>query len=174
MILFVNGVNDGISCTDVGFWVSDHESAFEQLTQLVADDWVLQEATVVDGADRLTVPIDAFDGQPIQVHIRALQRQWQLLLSSQPLPPNRLCDQQLKSWYMQLEAYYDDMLTYLGKMISMLEMRKTLLATYSDEFIKTRLGRQCKALLDINRRMFKQIKASRQKNRLRLSQIEDE
>lgn len=174
MILFINGINDGISCTDVGFWVSDHESAFELLTQLVADNWILEEATVVDGADRLSVPIEAFDGQPIQVHIRALQQQWQQLLSSQPLPPGRLTDQQLKSWYIQLDAYYDDMLIHLGKMISMLEIRKTLLATHSDEFIKTRLGRQYKALLETNRRMFKQTKASRQKNKLRLSKIEDE
>ncbi|GAB4044267.1 hypothetical protein [Spirosoma jeollabukense] len=174
MILFVNGINDGILCTDVGFWISNHESAFELLTQLVADDWILLEATVVDGADRLSVPVEAFDGQPIQVHIQALQQQWQLLLPSQPLPPSRLSDQQLKNWYIQLDAYYEDMLTHLGKMISLLEMRKTLLTSHSDEFIKTRLDRQYKAMLATNRRMFKQTKESRQKNKLRLNQIEDE
>ena len=174
MILFVDGMTNGISCTHVGFWISNHESAFELLTQLVADNWVIQEATVVDGIDRLSVPVEAFDGQPIQIHIRALQRQWQQILSSQPLPPTMLTNQQLKNWYIQLDAYYDDMLNHLGKMISILEMRKTLLATHSDEFIRLRLGRQYKDMLATNRRMFKQTKANRQKNRLRLNQIEPE
>jgi hypothetical protein len=174
MILFVDGISDGISCTDIGFWISDHESAFELLTQLVADNWVLQEATIIDGPDRLSVPVEAFDGQPIRVHIRTLQRQWQLILSNQPLPPNTLTSQQLKQWHIQLDAYYEDMLTHLGKMISILEMKKTLLATHSDEYIRLRLGRVYKSMLATNRRMFKQTKVNRQKNRLRMNQNKNE
>jgi hypothetical protein len=171
MVLFLNGISGGVQCTNVGYWIKDHESAFELLTNLVADNWTLQEVTVVDGTDHMSVPVEVFDGQPIQVHIRALQREWQQLLSDHPVPENTLNKQQLKDWYTQLEAYYDDMLTYLGKMISILELRKARLTTQRNESLRLRLGQQYDLLLQTNRRMYKQTKGNRLKNKKRLNNL---
>jgi hypothetical protein len=171
MVLFINATICGLECRHLGYPIPDHESAFELLTLLVADGWIVQEAFVVDGPDRLKVPVEAFDGQPIQIHIHSLQRQWQRLLSDQPIPPNTLNNQQLKSWYMQLDAYYAELIEHLDKIISLVELRKDRLATYPNKLLCLQLVTYYNVLLTSNRRMRNQTRKSRQTNKNRLGKL---
>lgn len=174
MMLFVDGISRGVHCTNVGYWVQDYESAFELLTQLVSDDWTLLQAAITDGYDRITVPVEAFDGQPIQVHIHALQQQWNQILSDKPVLSDQLGTPQFKNWYRQLDTYYDALLTYLGKMIFLIEAKKRKLITKRDPELVTRLSRQYALQLDHNRRMYQKTTESRRKNRQRLQEMEAE
>jgi len=172
MMLFINGISRGIQVTNLAYWVKNHESAFEILTGLVADKWMLEDATIVDGYDRMAVPIEAFDGQPIQVHIQALQKQWQYILSKQPLPSLNADRQQLIGWYKRLDAYYKDQITHLQKMMILLKLRQTKLAPMRNDHLKLRYDQQQNQLLESTQRMYKQTKLNRQKNRRRLNELE--
>ncbi len=172
-MLFVDATSsEDIDCTNLGYWVDDHESAFEILTKLVADRWVLKNATVMDGHDRMAVPIDVFDGQPILVHIQALQQQWQQILTSQPSIPADSANQRLKGWYGQLDSYYEHMLTHLKKMVLLLEVRKVRSENRHNEPFKRRLNEKYDKLLTTNRKMYAQTKIDSQKNRERLSGLD--
>ncbi len=173
MMLFLNATSQhDVECTNLGYWVKDHESAFEILTQLVADNWILQNATISDQYDRMVVPVEVFDGQPIQVHIQALQQQWQQILSNPPVQSANTDKQRLKDWYTQLDGYYESMLAHLEKMVLLLEIRKSRLAARRNEMTKHRLRDQYDLLLDNNRKMHKQTEVDRQKNRNRLTKLE--
>ncbi|GAB3035936.1 hypothetical protein [Spirosoma pulveris] len=179
MLLFVNGIYEGVECDHVGYWIDDYESAFELLTQLVSTNWVLQEATITDGLDRLLVPLEAIDGKPIQTHIRALQHQWQLILNSNTSgrtnPSTTIRQHHLRNWYLHLDTYYDDMLIHLRKMIVSLETRKSLLLTGQlHESVRLLVNDQYDSLLKSNRRMYRQTKEDRQRNTIRLQKIENE
>ncbi|SOD97075.1 hypothetical protein [Spirosoma fluviale] len=180
MLLFINGIYEGVECAHVGYWVDDYELAFELLTQLVTDNWILQEATIVDGQDRLDVPIKAIDGEPIQAHIRMLQRQWELILNNsgnndQTNSSIALRQQQFISWHLHLDAYYDDMLLHLEKMIVSLEKRKSLmLISQSNESLRLLMNDQYDSLLKSNKRMYRKTKLNRQKNMIRLQQINND
>ncbi len=153
--------------------MQDYESAFEQLTQLVAGGWTLLKATITDGYDRITVPVEAFDGQPIQVHIHALQQQWNQILQVKPVLSGQVGKPQINDWYKQLDTYYDVLLTYLGKIIFLLEAKKSILVAKQDPERVARLSRQYTLLLDSNRRMYQQTASNREKNRQRLRQLEE-
>lgn len=177
MLLIVNGIYRGVECPHVGYWINDYESAFELLTQLVTDNWILQDATIMDGLDRLVVPINAIDGEPILAHVRTLQRQWQLILtnSGQSAPSHTLTAQQFRNWHIHLDAYYDDMLQHLTKMIAMLEKKKSLLlARQSDESLRSLANKQYNSLLKSNKRMYRKTQEDRKKNRMRLQDINNE
>ncbi|MCX6213625.1 hypothetical protein [Spirosoma sp.] len=179
MLLFVNGIYEGVECEHVGYWINDHESAFELLTQLVSNNWVLQEATITDGLDRLRVPLEAIDGEPIQAHIQTLQHQWQLILnntkSSRINPSETLTQHHLKNLYLHLDVYYDNMLVHLRRMILSLETSKSLLLTGQvNESVRLLVNDQYDSLLKSNRRMYRQTKEDRQKNAIRLQKIENE
>lgn len=179
MLLFVNGIYKGVKCAHVGYWISDYESAFELLTKLVTDNWALQEATIVDGRNRLEVPIKAIDGEPIQAHIRTLQRQWQFILNSRDStltdPLSVLTQNQLKNWYLHLDAYYVDMLDHLEKMITSLEKRKSLLLIIpSNESLRLLVNDQYDSLLKSNKRMYRKTRKDRQENIIRLQRINND
>ena len=174
MLLFFDGINQGQQCTHVGHWVKNYESAFERLTELVAQEWLLQRAVIVDGYDRIRVPVEAFDGQPIEVHIRSLQREWQRILLARSATYEGLTKPQLRDWYHQLDAYYEDMLAHLEKMILLLELRKTRLEVKRSEAVRSRLTRQYNNLLSGHKRMHKQTKTSQRINRRRIKAIDRE
>ncbi|ADB41193.1 hypothetical protein [Spirosoma linguale] len=179
MLLFVNGIYEGVECDHVGYWINDYESAFELLTQLVSNNWILQEATITDGLDRLPVPLEAIDGQPMQAHIRTLQHQWQSILNTtksiQANPSDIPTQHHLKNWYLHLDAYYDGMLVHLRRMILSLETSKSLLLTGQvNESVRLLVNDQYDSLLKSNRRMYRQTKEERQKNTIRLQKIENE
>ena len=172
MMLFVDGISGGIHCTNVGYWIQDYESAFELLTQLVTDDWTLLEAVIADGYDRITVPVEAFDGQPIQIHIHALQQQWNQILSTKPVLTGQYDKQNVKDWYRQLDTYYDGLLIYLGKMIFLVETKKHKLTAKRDKELVQLLSNQYTVMLDRNRKMYQQTAESRRKNSQRLRELE--
>ncbi|MCK8490913.1 hypothetical protein M0L20_03555 [Spirosoma sp. RP8] len=174
MMLFINGTSRGIQCSNLGYWVKDYESAFETLTQLVAEQWTLQEATIVDEHNRMSIPVEAFDGQPIQVHIHTLQQQWNRILFAKPELLELSDEQWLKNHFTQLDTYYKDMLTHLEKMIVLYEIRKTKLNVMRDKDLRTRVRAQYDLLLEGNKRMYKQIRNSRQKNQIRLNRFDKE
>ncbi len=83
-MVFIDGFKQGIWYENVGFWIKTYESAFEKLTQLVADKWSLSVAILVDKGECIHLPIEAFDGQPIQAQIEALEQEWTQLLEAKP------------------------------------------------------------------------------------------
>lgn len=173
MMLFVDGTNLGILCRDVSFWVKNHEAAFDLLNQLVAEDWVLERATIIDGLDRISLPVQAFDGQSIAFHIATMQRQWQQILARQPMVVDPVDEENIISWLHQLNAYYDDMVIHLQKMVFLLEVRKANLGKRINDKYTPKLNQQIESLLEINKRMFKETKRYQQQNRKRLSKLEN-
>jgi hypothetical protein len=173
MMLFVDGTNMGIFCRDISFWVKNHESAFDLLNQLVGEEWVLERATIVDGLDRISLPVQAFDGQSITFHITAMQRQWQQILARQPLVIYPVDEKNIISWLHQLDSYYDDLMTHLQKMVLLLEMRKANLGKRANDTFRPRINEQIESLIEINERMFRETKRYQQQNRKRLSKLEN-
>ena len=171
MILFFSGISREVQCNHVGYPINDYESAFELLTQLVADGWILQKAVIVDETGSMSVPLEAFDGQPIQEHIRSLQQQWQLILSPGPAPVNSPAKQRIKDWHVQMDAYYDNMISYLEKMILLIGIQQTRIAMYPNESVRIQMKNQYDRLLSNNRLMYKQAKKSRQQNDNRLNKL---
>ncbi|GAB4054335.1 hypothetical protein [Spirosoma litoris] len=168
MILFINGIIYGIQCSHLGYSVPNHESAFELLTQLVADGWMVQEAVIVDRQERFKVPIEAFDGQPILAHISNLQQQWHQLLSQQPTPSYKPDNQELKGWYIQLENYYEQLIGHLETTILLAKAR---LVTYPDKSLRIQFQKQYNTFLASNRRMRDQTRKSRQLNSYQLKKL---
>ncbi len=174
MILFVDGINQGVQCTNVGYGVADYESAFGLLTELVNQGWTLLNATIHDNDARFCVPVEAFDGQPVAEPVRALTQQWQAILSRQPPTFYGLTGQQLGDWLTQLDTYYEEQLVYLQLMRSRLELVKSGLVKQRDERLRLRLGQQYDSLLRVNQRMLKKTEESWLRNRKRLNELENE
>lgn len=81
MILFVSGIFRGVQCDHVGFLVEDLDSACDILNELVNQNWHLEQAVLLNGEHQRSLPVAAFDGQPIRSQIQELQSQWQQLLA---------------------------------------------------------------------------------------------
>ena len=120
-MLLIDGISRGVRCENVSCVIQDYESAFELLTQLVIEDWILEYAVIVDNGDSIAIPVEAFDGQPIQVHIQALQQEWKQILSARPKPFNQLGNTQLNSHFRRSDTDSGCVLSsYLEKMIFLL------------------------------------------------------
>lgn len=171
MILFFSGTSEGIQCMHVGYPITDYESAFELLTQLVADRWILEEAVIIDETSRMDIPLEAFDGQPIQEHIRSLQQQWQRILSPLPVPNKPPVKQRMKDWHVQMEVYYDNMISYLEKMMSLLNIQQARIAACPKESVRIHINDHYERLLNNSRYMHKQAKESRERNGTRLNNL---
>ena len=172
MMLVVNGMNQGIQCPNIVFWVNDYESAFELLTQLTTDSWMLQKAVLVDGPDRVDLPVEAFDGQSFRVPMKALQQQWQQILFSQSKQSAVLGKYRLKDWHCRLEVYYGGQLTQLQTMRLALEKKLARLLTLKNQSLGLRLREQYSRLLESNQRMLNQTVVNRQKNQECLAKLE--
>lgn len=172
-MLFIDGIRKGIQYENVNYWIQDYEAAFELLTQLVADHWTLEYAIIVDNGDCLAVPIEAFDGQPIGVHIHALQQEWNQALLVRPDRLSPFNQSRFKSWFLQLDAYYSNLLVHLEKMILSIETRKRKLATERNEKLKHFLSYSYDLRLQTNQRLYQQTKKDHQKNQQRLQELEN-
>ncbi|GAB4035652.1 hypothetical protein [Spirosoma jeollabukense] len=171
MILFFSGISGEVQCNHVGYPIANYESAFELLTQLVAEGWILQEAVIIDGTGRIAIPVEAFDGQPIQAHISALQQEWQLILAPQSVPGKPPVKQRMNDWHAQMELYYDNMIGYLEKMISLIGVQQARMATYPNESVRIHVKDQYEKLLTSSRYMHEQAKKSRERNGTRLNKL---
>jgi uncharacterized protein (UPF0262 family) len=175
MMLFVDGIIQGVYHPNIGYLITSYEAAFEQLTQLVAEGWGLEYAIIIDEGNTITLPVEAFDGQPIEVHIATLQQQWAQLLREAPdKTSTRLASsrssirERLKDHLLSLDAYYARLLIHLEKMIFMLEVRKAKLARKHSETMRTKLSQQYDSLLGSNRRIYSSTLESRTRNAYRI------
>lgn len=172
MLLLVDGTNKGILCRDISLWVTNHESAFDLLNHLIRDGWVLKRATVIDGFDRVQLPIQAFDGQSVAAHMATMQHQWQQILARRSTDYKLKTSSTLLTWMHQLDAYYADLIQHLQKMGVLLEagqagMDERIRNTFAPE-----LNAQIDSLIRMNRRMYREARRSQQKNRNRLRKID--
>lgn len=172
MILFVDGIRKGVHYENVNYWIQDYESAFELLTQLVTDHWTLEHALIVDNGECVVIPVEAFDGQPIKVHIGVLQQEWTQLLLTKPRMSKQSGPPGFRDWLLRLDTYYDHLLLYLEKMILWLESRKLKLATGRNEKLKRFLRTNYDLRLALNRKLYQQTKTNRQKNQQRLLELD--
>lgn len=62
------------------------EANFDFLSSIVAEGNTLVDAYILEGSSRMELPVAAFDGVPLSEVIRALQQEWEAVLS-QPLQP---------------------------------------------------------------------------------------
>ncbi|WP_157634855.1 hypothetical protein [Spirosoma panaciterrae] len=171
MMLLIDGMYKGGHYENVTHWVQSYESAFERLTQLVANQWTLTTILLVDNGDCMYLPAEAFDGQPIQIHIETLQQEWTQLLSAKPCMQARSGELRLRDWYLQLDEYYADLLDHLKKMIVLLESRKVKVSMSRNERLKEALSRGCDYRLELNKKLFIQTQKDRQKNHQRLQKL---
>lgn len=172
MMLVVNGINRGIQCPNIVFWVKDYESAFELLTQLVTNQWILQRVILTDGYKQVLLPVEAFDGQSFRAPMKALQQQWQQILSGQSTLSTALGKYRLKDWHCRLEVYYDQQFTQLQTIGLALEKKLARLFTLQNQPLTLRLREQYSRLLESNQRMLSQTAVNRQKNQDRLAKLE--
>lgn len=172
MMLVVNGIIRGIQCPDIVFWVNDYESAFELLTQLVADQWTLRQATLIDGMERMPLPTEAFDGQAFRAPVKSLEQQWKQILSTQSTPSTALGKYRLKDWHCRLDVYYGQQLTQLQTTGLALREKLTRLVALQNPSLRLRLWDQYNRLLESNQRMLSQTVVNRQRNQDRLAKLE--
>lgn len=162
-MLFIDGAQKGVEYKNVNYWIQDYESAFELLTQLTADCWTLEYAIIVDNGDCMSLPVEAFDGQPVQTHIHALEQEWIQLLSAKPRTLKKVGKCWWEDWLLQLDTYYEKLLGHLEKKISILEVKQLKLATQRDSELKLLMSRSYETSLELNKRMYDQITTDRNK-----------
>ena len=167
-MLFIDGVKQGVSYKNVGYWIQSYESAFETLTQLVVDQWALTTAILVDEGDCISLPVEAFDGQPIQGHLAGLELEWTQLLATKPSQACKSSEGRLKDWFLQLDAYHGRLLSHLEHVILLLEAHKRTALTRRNDALKRVLIRQYDCQLALNMRMYQQTQKDRQINQQRL------
>ena len=66
------------------WWFSTMEFALDALSSLSLRGRQINKAELIDNADRILLPLAAFDGSTLSEPIRALENQWQQVLN-QPL-----------------------------------------------------------------------------------------
>jgi hypothetical protein len=171
MMLFIDGIHGGIRYENVGYYVHSYESAFNLLTQLVVDDWLLEFALIVDNGDCMTLPVEAFDGQPTENHLLALEEQWNEALTAKPAPAQPICLCDLKDHYTQLDTYYGDLLAYLEKLISFQRTKLNELNSGQNRSSQSQLISHYQQLLENTLHYYNQTVGQQQQNWQRLQQI---
>ncbi|GAB4029747.1 hypothetical protein [Spirosoma gilvum] len=171
MMLLVDGVKNGIQYENVTHWIQDYESGFELLTKMVTDQWTLKAAILVDNGDCMCLPVEAFDGQPIGIHVQSLQQEWTQLLSTKPHLHREASEFWVKDWCLRLDGYYNGLLGHLEKMIFLLEIRKIKLLAHRNEIIKLLLTSNYDLRLEMNKKLYQQTQKARQKNQQRLLEL---
>ena len=67
---------------------ADLEMVLDQLTYLMGKGENVVNACVVDGNQRLELPLEAFDGQPFSAPMQELKQQWEFILSGPVSAPS--------------------------------------------------------------------------------------
>lgn len=170
MMLFIDGTHAGVYRENVGYHIQNYESGFDLLTHLVIDHWTLESAIIVDNGDCVSLPVAAFDGQSVRKHIITLQQQWNELLSVKPVRPSPL--PQLRSWYLQLDTHYGELLTRLVKLIFVWRNRINTLENRQNEPFSSSLINQYQLKLENASRIYQQTVAYRYRNWQQLQTLE--
>ena len=172
MMLFIDGIYQGVTCTNLMYWKQDYESAFEELTDMVANGWVLEHVWLADGPSRVELPVSAFDGESLREPIQQLQQQWRDLLQDKPVPIAGPSNQRLIDWHHQLITYYQRQLTLLNTMILCLEKGITnVAAKQRNPDLRLRVIRQYDFLLTTQKRLLKQTEGNHQRALNRLERL---
>jgi hypothetical protein len=174
MVLFVDGTNRGITCRDISFWVPNHEVAFELLNELVRDEWILERATIVDNLDRISLPVQAFDGQPVRAHIATIEQQWQLILASRSSGKKYNSKASQMGWLKQLDGYYENLILYLQKSVMLIEGRKSRLGNQPPNQYTPRINAQLDRMLAWNKRLNRDTRRAQLMNRRRIHTLTHE
>lgn len=171
MMLIIDGVHAGVYRENVGYHIPDYESGFDLLTHLVLDHWTLESAIIADEDNCVSLPIGAFDGQFIRRHIIALQQQWNELLRVKPALSSPL--PRLKSWHLQLDTHYGELLTRLEKLIFVWRIRINKLENRQDEPFSCDLINQYQLKLENASRIYQHTVAYRYQNWQQLQRLEE-
>lgn len=169
-MLFIDGISKGVYHENVGRYIQDYESAFDLLTQLASDGWTLEFAIVVDNGECITLPVEAFDGQPVLKHIKALEEQWDDLL--RPKPARQASLFLGKDWYLQLDTYYKDLRNHLTKLIFLRRRRLNILQDLPNGSLQSRSIIQHQQLLESALHLYQQTVEHQHRNWQRLQALE--
>ncbi|QDK80814.1 hypothetical protein EXU85_20265 [Spirosoma sp. KCTC 42546] len=82
MIFFITTLDRQGDYRHFHFDLPELETGLEVLNRIVAKGEVLVNVTLIDGSSIIHLPIAAFDGQPCQAAIHALELDWRELLNS--------------------------------------------------------------------------------------------
>lgn len=63
------------------WWFNDLETTFDALNYLIAEGNQLIKAELVDKESCISLPPEAFDGNPSSASLQELEREWQRLLN---------------------------------------------------------------------------------------------
>ena len=171
MVLVIDAICQGVQCTNLTYLPKDYESAFEELTSLVAAGWTLKRAVLIDGNSRIELPVSVFDGESFRNPMQRLQEQWQQLLQDWPKPDLTPNAHRLKDWHCELIIYYQQQLNLLKVMIVYLEGALDKVGTKPKSDANFRLGKQYDSLLLSQKRLLVQTEAHYQRALTRLNQL---
>lgn len=82
MILSLTGYYRRVTFTNLSLYVTNEEDAFDQITSYVRLGLVLHDAKLISRGSQLSLPVAAFDGQPLDKPLEQLQQQWRQLLEA--------------------------------------------------------------------------------------------
>ncbi len=153
MMLFIEAICQGVTCTNLTYWEKDYESAFEELTNLVAEGFILQRALLVDGRSRIELPVAVFDGQSFLKPLRQLEQQWHELIRQRPAPMAAPTHERLIDWHEQLIVYYQQQLGLIQTMILYIERGLRHVTQMRNPEMRIRIQRQYVVLLANQKRL---------------------
>ncbi|GAB3255788.1 hypothetical protein GCM10027347_17170 [Larkinella harenae] len=118
MILIINGVFNGTNWTNLLLVVPDEVEALERLSSLNEKGVELVNATLINRNSRQELPIEVLHEQVRwNSQFAELQRQWESVLSEEPVARRVLGSQRFVNWTRRLIAYYDKQINLTSKEI---------------------------------------------------------
>ncbi|GAB3903111.1 hypothetical protein GCM10028803_30970 [Larkinella knui] len=163
MVIVLNGIKNGVNWTNLTLSVKSHEAAFESLSTYVAKGLVLLDACLIDGDNRLELPIEVFDGQPFRWPLQQLQNEWELILGDRSVQVVQQNRQRAKDWDDLLIIYYEKQIDHFSRIIEQLEKAATTNTTKRSSPKKNRLAYQYELLIQRHTQQLAAIQKSHQK-----------
>lgn len=82
MLLSLSAIDEQGNIRNFHTQFDNLETAFDFLTYVVTQGHVLVEVYILDGNSWISLPLEAFDGQPISPVLQQLEQQWKHILIS--------------------------------------------------------------------------------------------
>ncbi|GAB3906947.1 hypothetical protein GCM10028803_40150 [Larkinella knui] len=172
MILILNGTHEGTNWTNFMLSVIDYTSAFDRVASYVANGLVLENATLIEGGNRMELPIEAFDGQSFSGQFDKIQQQWEAIFDDRPLPLATLDKQRFVNWNRRLIDYYDQQINHTIKSILRLSKKLKRISSPPASAAKQEMAKQYSQLLKRRYIRIASLEASRQNAIAYLKEIE--
>lgn len=143
--------------------VKDYFSAFDIVSRYVSTGFNLQDATLVDGNNRLELPIEVFEGQSFSELFGEMQQQWEEIFQEQPLHLATLDRQRYINWHRRLIVYYEQQINRTIKGILRLDKKQYKNKTLPNSSARLAMRQSYQSLLQSHNKRVTSLESARQK-----------